>query len=112
MDWTVTVKALGLQLALVIATALVLALALPSSFFDSWGWLSGPLAWLACAAVTARILALPVVGALTGAILAGLPSVIAVIAGIHWLGAVLAALLFALWCGRLKVDPELEAEIV
>jgi hypothetical protein len=112
VDRTVALKALALQLALVIATALVLALALPDSFFESWGWLSGPLAWLACAAVTARVLRLPVTGALVGAILAGIPSALAVIAGVHWLGAVLATGLFALWCGRLSVDPDLDAEIV
>lgn len=112
MDWTTGAKALGLQLMLVFATALVLALTLPSSFFEDWGWLSGPLAWLACAAITARLLSLPVAGALTGAILAGLPSVLAVVAGVHWLGAVIAAVLFALWCARLRVDPEVEAEAI
>jgi hypothetical protein len=112
MHRVLAIKALALQLALVLATALVLALALPKSFFESWGWLSGPLAWLACAAATARLLRLPVAGALVGAVLAGIPSAIAVVAGIHWLGAVFASLLFALWCGRLAIDPELDAEIV
>jgi hypothetical protein len=112
MDWTVAGKALALQIALVFATALILALALPHSFFEDWGWLSGPVAWLACAAIIARILRLPITGALAGAILAGLPSLVAVLAGVHWLGAVIAAALFALWCGRLRVDPELEAELV
>jgi hypothetical protein len=36
------------------------------------------------------------------AILAGLPSLLAVIFGLHWLGALLAIVLFALWCGRLE----------
>lgn len=112
MDSATAAKALGLQLALVFATALVLALALPTSFFEDWGWLSGPVAFLLCAAATARILRLPVTGALVGAVLAGIPAVVAVVLGVHWLGAVLAAGLFALWCGRLEVDPDLEAEIV
>jgi hypothetical protein len=38
---------------------------------------------------------------LLGAILAGLPGLVAVIAGLHWLGALVAIALFALWCGRL-----------
>ena len=112
MDWATAGKALVLQLALVFATALILALALPKSFFEEWGWLSGPIAFLACAAITARLLRLPVTGAVVGAVLAGIPSVIAVVAGVHWLGAVLATGLFALWCGRLRVDPELDAELV
>lgn len=105
-------KALLIQIAAVAVISAVLALALPESFFDEWGWLSGPVAWLACAALTARVLQLPVVGALTGAVLAGIPSAIAVVAGVHWLGALIAALLFALWCGRLAVDRGLDAELV
>jgi hypothetical protein len=112
MDRPVALKALGLQVLAVVATSAALALALPKSFFEDWGWLSGPLAWLACAALTARVLRLPVPGALAGAILAGVPSAIAVVAGVHWLGALIAAVLFGLWCGRLAVDRELDAEIV
>ena len=94
--------------------AIVLAVLLPKSFFEDWGWLSGPVAWIGCAAVTARVLRLPIVGALTGAVLAGIPALCGsrVVAGVHWLGAVIAALAFGLWCGRLAVDRELDAEIV
>ena len=38
---------------------------------------------------------------LAGAALAGLPSRVGVIAGVHWIGAPFAVALFALWCGRL-----------
>jgi hypothetical protein len=41
------------------------------------------------------------VPALTGAVLAGLPSLLAVLLALHWAGAVLAVGLFALWCARL-----------
>jgi hypothetical protein len=87
------------QLLAVVAVSLVLALLLPSSFFEDWGWLSGPAAWLACAALTARVVRLPTRAVLLGALLAGIPSAIAVLAGVHWLGVALAAVLFALWCG-------------
>src|SRR3954467_13344091 len=86
------------QAAAVAAVSVALALALPHSFFESWGWLAGPGAWLACAAVVARGLRLPVGAALIGAGLAGLPSVLAVVAGVHWLGAAVAVVLWALWC--------------
>lgn len=112
VDRSVALKAVALQVAAVFVVAIVLAILLPKSFFEDWGWLSGPIAWLACAALTARVLALPIAGALTGALLAGLPSVIAVIAGVHWLGALIAAVVFGLWCGRLAVDRRLDAEIV
>jgi hypothetical protein len=99
-------RAALLQAALVAAVSLVLAAALPHSFFEDWGWLSGPLAWLGCAALTARLLALPVPEALAGAVLAGVPSAVAVIAGVHWLGVVIAVALFALACAHLALRPE------
>jgi hypothetical protein len=88
--------------ALGVATLSVgLALALPHSFFEDWGWLSGPGAWMLCALVTARVLGLSPTRTLLGAGLAGLPSIGAVLAGVHWLGAALAVALFAAWCARL-----------
>ena len=98
---------LGIRVAVLqaVAVALVsvaLAIALPRSFFEDWGWLSGPGAWLLCALFTASALALPRGRALLGAVLAGLPSLIAVVLGVHWLGAVLTIALFAIWCSRLQ----------
>ena len=112
MDTTTLWRSALLQLLAVAALSNLLAIALPKSFFEDWGWLSGPVAWIGCAAVTARVLGLPLVGALTGAVLAGVPSLIAVVAGVHWLGAPIAAVAFGLWCGRLAVDRRLDAEIV
>ena len=100
MDAGIALRAGALQAGLVIAVSLLLALALPKSFFEDWGWLSGPAAWLGCAAVTASVLHLDRGRTVLGAVLAGIPSAIAVIAGVHWLGIVLAVVLFALWCGR------------
>jgi hypothetical protein len=31
------------------ALSLALAVVLPDGFFEDWGWLAGPLAWLLCA---------------------------------------------------------------
>lgn len=101
MNWQLFLKTTVLQVALVFGLALVLALALPHSFFQAWGWLSGPAAWLICAAGTALILKLAVPRVLLGAILAGLPSLVLVALGLHWAGALLACLLFGAWCGLL-----------
>jgi hypothetical protein len=38
---------------------------------------------------------------LAGAALAGTPSLISVLVGIHWLGAPFAVAIFAYWCARL-----------
>ena len=94
-------RAALVQTAAVAALSLALALALPHSFFESWGWIAGPGAWAACTALTARIVRLPVVRALVGAAVAGIPSVLAVLVGAHWLGAVFAVAIFAVWCARL-----------
>jgi hypothetical protein len=112
VDRSVAWRAAVVQAIGVAVLSLALALALPHSFFDDWGWLAGPGAWAACALVTARVVGLPVVPTLIGAALAGLPSLLAVIVGVHWLGAVLAIGLFALWCGRLARDRGLAARAV
>jgi hypothetical protein len=101
MDVSTLWRAALLQLAAVAALSIVLAAALPHDFFVDWGWIAGPAAWMLCAAFTARLLSLPLVPALTGAVLAGLPSVVAVVFGVHWAGAALAVGLFAVWCARL-----------
>jgi hypothetical protein len=112
MDVRMGAKALLVQLVLVGVLFVILAVALPKSFFQDWGWLTGPLAWLLCAVATARIVRLPVVGTLVGSVLAGIPSLIFVVVGIHWLGMVVMLGLFALWCARLAVDRQLDAELV
>ena len=80
--------------------AVSLGAALSSEWFEDWGWLAGPGVWAACAVATALLLRLPVPGVLLGAALSGLPSLAAVLAGVHWAGTPLALLLFGLWCGR------------
>src|SRR3954469_14009451 len=110
MDRRIALRA-GLGQALAVAVvSIALALALPHSFFEEWGWLAGPGAWLACAAGVARVLRLPLAGAVLGGGLAAVPSGIAVVIGVHWLGALVAVVLWALWCGRLAVDRALAAE--
>ena len=101
VDSTIAIRTAVFQGAFVAVLSIALAIALPHSFFVDWGWLAGPGAWLLCALITSSILALPRGPALLGAALAGLPSLLAVLIGVHWLGAVIAIALFALWCGRL-----------
>jgi hypothetical protein len=100
-------RAALLQLLAVAVLSIALAAALPKDFFVDWGWVAGPAAWMLCAAFTARVLALPLVPTLTGAVLAGLPSLVAVLVDLHWAGAALAVGLFALWCARLPKQPAL-----
>ncbi len=90
-----------LQLALVAALGLALGLSLSHDFFESWGWLAGPAAWLICAAVTALVMKLPIPITTLGAVAAGIPSAAATLTGVHWLGVAIGIVLFALWCGWL-----------
>jgi hypothetical protein len=101
MDRSVAWRAALLQGVAVAVLAVVLALALPDSFFRSWGWLAGPAAWAACALACAAALRLPPAPVLLGAAVAGLPSVVAVVADAHWAGAPLGLLIFGAWCGWL-----------
>jgi hypothetical protein len=101
LDTAVLWRAALLQLVAVAVLSIALAAALPHDFFVDWGWIAGPGAWMLCAAFTARVLRLPLVPTLIGAVLAGLPSLVAVVLALHWAGAALAVGLFALWCARL-----------
>jgi hypothetical protein len=101
MDTAILWRAALLQLAAVAVLSLALGLALPHSFFEDYGWIAGPGSWMLCAAFTARVLHLPLAPTLLGAVLAGLPSLLAVLVGLHWLGAIVAVGLFAVWCARL-----------
>jgi hypothetical protein len=81
--------------------SLLLGLILPHGFFESAGWLVGPVAWMLCAWLTARVVGLPLEPVLIRAVLAGVPSLLVVLLGLHWLGAALAVAIFAIWCARL-----------
>jgi len=94
--WRVAV----VQLVAVAALALVLALVFSHGFFDSWGWLVGPLAWLGCAWITARVVGLDPAQTLLRALLAGIVSVLAVLIDQHWLGLLIAVGLLAYLCAR------------
>ena len=101
VDRSLAWRAALLQALSVAAIAVVLAAALPRSFFEDWGWLAGPGAWAACAVVVAGVLRLPPGRVVVGAALAGLPMLVGVAVGVHWLGSPLALLIFGWWCGRL-----------
>jgi hypothetical protein len=101
MDRSIAWRAALLMGACVGVLAVVLAAALDRAFFEDWGWLAGPGAWALCALVCARAFRLPLVMTLVGAALSGLPSLVAVAAGVHWAGAPLGLVVFGLWCGWL-----------
>lgn len=86
------------QLVAVAVLSLLLAAVFSHGFFVTWGWLAGPGAWLLCAWLTARVVGLEVPLTLLRAVIAGLVSLLAVLIGLHWLGALAAVGLFAYFC--------------
>ena len=101
MDTEILWRVALVQVVAVVLLSLLLGLLLPDSFFESWGWLSGPLAWLACAWLTARVVGLAVEPVLIRALLAGIPSLLFVLIGLHWLGVIAVVAIFAVWCSYL-----------
>lgn len=98
IDRSLLWRAAAVQALSVAVLAAILAVVLGRQFFVDWGWLVGPGAWIACALLTARVLSLRPLRVLAGAALAGIPSALAVVAGMHWLGTIIAIGVFALWC--------------
>ena len=108
MSWSMFWRALAVQAAAVIGLSLLLiALPLPESFFRDYGFVAGPGAWALCAAVTARVLRLPVLWVLGAALAAALVGTLLSLAGGHWPGVAGGLLAFGLGCagyqGRLEL---------
>jgi len=93
-------KTLVVQAIVVAIPFAILGLTLSHDFFEDWGWLVGPIVWLACSVVTGRILALPLAYVLFSAVAGGVAGLLP--------GLVAALLVFAASCG--SYDPRLEAE--
>jgi hypothetical protein len=84
----------------------VLALLLPDDFFEDFGWISGPLAWIACSLLTARILALPISIALFSALAGGVAGAIVFLVTSHWPGVAAGLLVFAASCASYDASAE------
>jgi hypothetical protein len=99
-------RALAVQAAAVIVLFAALALLVPEDFFDDWGFLAGPVAWIACSLVTARVLALPVGFTLFAALAGGVAATIVLLVVNHWAGLIAGILVFAASCGSYDVGTE------
>jgi hypothetical protein len=101
MDSAILWRVAVVQFLAVAVLSIVLAIVFSHGFFQDWGWIVGPLAWLGCAWATAGIVGLPLAPVLVRAAAAGVVSALFVIAGLHWLGALVAIGIFAALCARL-----------
>ena len=101
MDLSLLARAALVQALLVAALfALLVALPLDDDFFEDYGWITGPVAWTACAAVTARILALPASRAILAAVAGGVAGAVVGLALDHTVGLVVAIAVFGAVCAR------------
>ena len=103
-------KSLAVQAVAVAIPFAALGLALDKDFFEDWGWAVGPVVWLACSLVTARILALPIGYALFSAVAGGVAGLLVMLAASHLAGMGAALLVFAASCGSYDPDAEAEAQ--
>jgi hypothetical protein len=93
-------RSLAVQgIAVAILFGILVALPLPHHFFDDYGWLVGPLVWIACSLVTARVLALPLSYVMFSALAGGVAGVIVMLVANHLAGMIAALLVFAASCG-------------
>ena len=100
-------RALGVQLlAILVVSGVLIALPLSDDFLEDFGFLVGPLAWIACSLATGRILSLPVSVALFAAAAGGVAGVLVGLAASHWPGVGVGILVFAAACGSYAAGPD------
>jgi uncharacterized membrane protein YdjX (TVP38/TMEM64 family) len=103
-------KSLVVQAVAVAIPFALLALALDREFFEDWGWAVGPVVWLGCSLITARVLALPWGYVLFSAVAGGVAGTLVMLATSHLAGMAAALLVFAASCGSYDPDAEAEAQ--
>jgi hypothetical protein len=98
-------KSLVVQAAIVaVLFAILVALPLGEDFFEDYGWAIGPVAWLGCSVLTARVLDMPVGYVVFSAIAGGVCGAIVFLVTSHWPGMVVALLVFA--ASNATYDPD------
>jgi hypothetical protein len=99
-------KALIVQAICVAIPFVALALLLPDDFFEDYGWIVGPLVWLGCSAITARVIRQPVPIALFSAVAGGIAGLIVFLVASHLPGMIVALLVFAASSGSYEAAAE------
>jgi hypothetical protein len=101
-------RAFAIQGAQVGVLFAALALALDEDFFEDYGFVVGPVIWVACSLVTGRLLKLPLSYTLFCALAGAVAGVIVELAGPHWAAVGAAVGVFA--ASAASYDPERDAQ--
>jgi hypothetical protein len=91
-------RAAAVQVGLVGALFVVLAVALPHHFVEDWGIVVGPAAWIACSFGTGAILKLPLSLTALSAVAGGVAGALVGIAMSHLVSLPVAVAVFAASC--------------
>lgn len=103
-------KALAVQaLAIGIVFAILVALPLRDGFFEDYGAITGPVAWIACSFVTAAVLRMPTGYVLFAALAGGVAGVIVSLVTSHTVGLIVSLLVFAASCAGYEPEGERDA---
>ena len=105
MDQRLFWKSLLVQLAcLAVVFAILMALPIPEDFFEDYGWITGPVAWIACSFVTALILSMPAAYVVFSAVAGGVCGALVFLVAGHYPGIAIALLVFA--ASNATYDPD------
>jgi hypothetical protein len=85
----------GIPVAVLFA---VLAVTVPHHVFDDYGYLIGPAAWIACGALSARLLPIATTLVAFAVVAGGVAGTIVLLVANHWAGLVAGLLVFAASC--------------
>ena len=107
MDSSLFMRAAVTQALLVGALfAVLVALPLGDDFFEDYGWVTGPVAWVVCAALAGRILSLPLSLVTFAAAAGGVAGALVGLAASHTAGLIVAVAVFAASCAGYEPEPE------
>lgn len=90
-------------------SALLIALPLPDDFFEDAGFVTGPVAWIACSLLTGRLLSLPLAFALFAALAGGVAGTVVFLVANHWAGVAAGLLVFAASCAGYEPEGDTAA---
>jgi hypothetical protein len=107
MDSSSFMRAAVVQALLVAALfAILIALPLDHDFFEDYGWIVGPVAWVLCAAIAGRILSLPGSLVVFAAVAGGVAGALVSLVASHTAGLIVAVAVFAASCAGYEEGAE------